>query len=80
MRALQHAERLVLDTAEGRVEVRHGRMVLPASASNDAPTHVRVSGSTRPSLIARWIGRPETRVRIEYADGVCASELPRISA
>ena len=39
VRALQHAERIVLDTAHGPVEVRHGRMVLPDDAGrveNDA--------------------------------------------
>ena len=71
---------------DGPVEVRHGRMVLPDDAGrveNQRPRTIPMLsrvGFDETLVIARWIGRPETRVRIEHADGVCASELPRISA
>jgi DNA polymerase-3 subunit epsilon len=83
VRALHGASRLVLDTPEGRIELRDGRVVLRDDDNGDS-----VSDRTRPSrlafdealVVARWMARPDTRVCVEYAAGVCASELPRIPA
>jgi hypothetical protein len=84
VRALHGASHLVLDTPEGRIELRDGRVVL----RDDDTGADAVSDRTRPSrlafdealVVARWMARPDTRVRVEYATGVCASELPRIPA
>ena len=75
--ALQRAARLVLATAHGPIEIAHGRLVLPDD--DDLDTSARVAFDET-LVIARWIARPGTRVCVEYAEGVCASELPAIPA
>ena len=88
VRALHGASHLVLDTPEGRIELRDGRVVLRDDDNDHDGDGDDVSDRTRPSrlafdealVVARWMARPDTRVCVEYAAGVCASELPRIPA
>ena len=88
VRALHGASHLVLDTPEGRIEFRDGRVVLRDDDNEHDGDAASASDRTRPSrlafdealVVARWMARPDTRVCVEYAAGVCASELPRIPA
>jgi DNA polymerase-3 subunit epsilon len=83
---LHATEVMVLDTPEGRVELRRGRMVLPEDAGRldvDTPP-----GSAAPApgrdeidelmIVARYLEQHATRVRLVTTRGTYASVLPRV--
>ncbi len=67
----------MFDTPEGRIEVRAGRARFASDTDGDADTPADVDELL---LVARWITRNARRVRLVYAEGVWASELPVASA
>jgi DNA polymerase-3 subunit epsilon len=87
MRALARPRCLVVSTPEGRFVLRHGRVLLPGDDGDDEGDTGDAGASEALSraavdellVVARWMARPSSRVVIEYADGTCASDLPRIA-
>jgi DNA polymerase III subunit epsilon len=77
--ALRAAGRLVLDSAEGRVELVHGRLVL----DDDDPRNAEPPDLDLPpardesdelALVSRWLEQTKG-VRCEFASGIAASRL-----
>jgi DNA polymerase III subunit epsilon len=67
---MHEAERVVLDTDQGCIELRRGHVVLDDLFEHDNPDEVL--------LVARWLDRNAHRVRLVHVDGVLASLLPRL--
>jgi DNA polymerase-3 subunit epsilon len=81
IRAWLDATRLVFDTSEGRVEVRAGRARFASDTDADAPGAGDLDACVEELLlVARWISRNARRVRLVYAEGEWASELPAVPA
>lgn len=81
--SLRRAPRVVLDSAEGRVELRHGRVVLDDDGPADHPPVDLASPPRREEIdelltVARWLAKPSTSVALVSADGLLASPLPRV--
>jgi DNA polymerase-3 subunit epsilon len=77
--ALRAAGRLVLDSAEGRVELVHGRLVLDDDDPRDAePPDLDLpparDESDELALVSRWLEQTKG-VRCEFASGIAASRL-----
>jgi DNA polymerase-3 subunit epsilon len=84
---LQAAERVLLDTPEGRVELRQGRMVLPEDrGALDEPSAGATPTPGAPArehidellTIARWLSQHAHRVRLVTARGSFASVVPKL--
>jgi len=69
---LRAAERVVLDTDDGRVELRRGHVVLDDLGLAPENTDEML-------LVARWLDRHAHRVRVVHVDGVLASPLPHVT-
>jgi len=69
---LDAAERVVLETDHGRVELRRGHVVLDDLGLTPENTDEML-------LVARWLARNATRVRLVHVDGVLASPLPHLT-
>jgi DNA polymerase-3 subunit epsilon len=76
--ALRGAERLVIDTDEGRIELVHGRLVLDDDpCPGDAPALELPPARDEADelmLVSRWLMQAK-RARCESALGTCASRL-----
>jgi DNA polymerase-3 subunit epsilon len=84
---LHATQRLLLDTPEGRVELRRGRMVLP----EDRDTFDDMAGPSPSAIVperdeidelltvARWLGSHAQSVRVVTTRGTFASALPRLA-
>jgi DNA polymerase-3 subunit epsilon len=85
---LHATESMVLDTPEGRVELRRGRMVLPEDAGRldvDAPPSGAAPAPGRDEIdelmiVARYLEQHATRVRLVTTRGTYASRLPRVAS
>ncbi len=82
MRALRSADRLVLESAEGLFELRHGRVVLSDHDLEAAePPDLGLPPARREAdellLVTRWL-RETREVRCVDARGVAASRLPAV--
>jgi hypothetical protein len=82
---LQRAERIVMETPKGVVEIRRGRVVLAddlldsgpdSSADGDGPPERERADEM--FVIARWLSAHAHRVRLLHVDGELASSLPRV--
>jgi DNA polymerase-3 subunit epsilon len=84
---LHATERLVLDTPEGRVEFRRGRLVLPEDAAALPDDRACTPATAAPSrdeidellVIARWLEQHAAEVRVVTTRGTYASALPRLA-
>jgi DNA polymerase-3 subunit epsilon len=82
---LHAIDRLLLDTPEGRVELRRGRVVLPEDRdaldppadAGPAPAPAREEIDEL-LVVARWLGQHAHRVRVVTTRGTFASALPRL--
>jgi len=75
---LRRAHRIVLDSPEGRIELRNGRLVLDgAEPTLDAPIDDREDADLL-ATVARWLRDNAGRVRVVHVDGELASPLPRV--
>jgi len=78
---IQRATRIVLDTPDGVIEIRRGRVVLdddlltPEHADDVAPEQAH---SDEMLVVARWLNAHARRVRVLHVDGVLASIWPRV--
>ena len=94
MDSLREAERLVIDSEEGRLVLEHGRVVLDADDTNHpALESLGPAGADAPDLavppsraeadelmlVSRWIQQAR-QMRCHDATGVAASRLPGIVA
>jgi DNA polymerase-3 subunit epsilon len=79
MDAIRAAPRLVIDSAEGRVELAHGRVIL----AEDDPTEIEPPNLDLPPardvadelmLVSRWLEQAKS-VRCAFASGTAASRL-----
>jgi hypothetical protein len=81
MDALRGAERLELETDEGRLVLAHGRVVLDEAAAFPEPPDLAVPPTAALAdellLVSRWLARTR-RVRCEEAVGIAASRLPAV--
>jgi DNA polymerase-3 subunit epsilon len=83
---LQSTERMVLDTPEGRIELRHGRVVLPEDrdaldVDGVAPAVAAIPAREHVDellTVARWLSQHAHRVRVVTARGSYASVVPRL--
>ncbi len=85
---LRATQRLLLDTPEGRVELRHGRLVLPedrdafevAGTDSDQPVAARPERDEIDELltVARWLTQHAHEVRVVMTRGTFASTFPRL--
>jgi DNA polymerase-3 subunit epsilon len=82
---LQRSERVLLDTAEGRVELRRGRMVLPEDrdALDGAAPFTPPVAPAREEIdelltVARWLARHAHRARVVTTRGTFASTFPKL--
>ena len=77
------AERLVLETDEGRLVLAHGRVVLDESAARPDPPDLEVPPSAGVAdelmLVSRWLQQAR-QIRCEDATGVAASRLPAVAS
>jgi DNA polymerase-3 subunit epsilon len=76
-------ERLVLDTREGRVELCHGRLVLPEDRDAEprpAPASVAPAREDIDELltVARWLGQQAQTARVVTTRGTFASAIPKV--
>jgi DNA polymerase III subunit epsilon len=77
---LRGATRVVLDTNDGRVDVRHGKVVL----AEDRPEETEIGAvpardeADELFLVARWLDRNAHAVQLVRVEGVLASTLPRV--
>lgn len=72
---LRRADRVVLDSAEGRVELRNGHPVFGEHELLDAREEADVL-----LVVARWLDEHARELRVVEVDGVYASALPRVPA
>jgi DNA polymerase-3 subunit epsilon len=83
MDALRVAERLVLETDEGRLVLAHGRVVLDESVAPPEPPDLDVPPAAGVAdelmLISRWLQQAR-QIRCEDATGVAASRLPAVAS
>jgi DNA polymerase-3 subunit epsilon len=83
MDALRTADRLVLETDEGRLVLVYGRVVLDEAAAPPDPPDLAVPPSAGVAdelmLVSRWLQQAR-RVRCEDATGVAASRLPAVAS
>jgi DNA polymerase-3 subunit epsilon len=83
MDALRGAERLVLETDEGRLVLAYGRVVLDESAAPPEPPDLDVPPSAGVAdelmLVSRWLQQAR-QIRCELATGVAASRLPAVAS
>jgi DNA polymerase-3 subunit epsilon len=83
VRMLRDAARVVIDADEGRIEIRHGRMVLdddPGIAPPVDPTRAPERDEADELFtVARWLDRNAAKLRLVHVDGVFASTLPRVA-
>ena len=83
MDALRAAERIVLDTDEGRVVLAYGRVMLDEAAALPDPPDLEVPPSAGVAdelmLVSRWLQQAR-RIRCEDATGVAASRLPAVAS
>jgi DNA polymerase III subunit epsilon len=85
---LHATERLVLETPEGRVELRRGRLVLPEDTAALSADTSDTSSTAAPSrdeidellVIARWLEQHAADVRVVTTRGTYASVLPRLAS
>jgi len=82
LRSLRAVARLVLDTAHGRIEIRHGAVVLDdmTVAEGAPPDPLRAPAREEADellTVARWLERNAHAVRLVHADGELASTWPR---
>jgi DNA polymerase-3 subunit epsilon len=78
---LQATQRLLLDTPEGRMELRSGRLVLPEDIDAfEAPPAVPVAREHVDELlvVARWLSTHAHQVRVVTARGSFASAVPKL--
>jgi DNA polymerase-3 subunit epsilon len=83
--ALRGPARVVVDSPEGRVELRGGRPVLdgdppPLEAGPDPGAPVAREDVDMLLTVARWLERDAPALRLVHVEGVFASRLPRIPA
>ncbi len=60
---------------EGRIEIRRGQIVFEGDEQPVPDVEAAVAESL---LLGRWLARNARRVELVYAEGVWASELPRV--
>jgi DNA polymerase-3 subunit epsilon len=81
---LRATQRLLLDTPEGRVELRHGRVVLPEDRDSfdvaDQPIAAVPEREEIDELltVARWLSQHAHEVRVVTTRGTFASTFPRL--
>jgi DNA polymerase-3 subunit epsilon len=81
---LRATQRLLLDTPEGRVELRHGRVVLPEDRDSfdvaDQPIAAIPEREEIDELltVARWLTQHAHEVRVVTTRGTFASTFPRL--
>jgi DNA polymerase III subunit epsilon len=73
--AFAGAPRLVLEGPEGRIEICRGQIVFEGDEQPVPDVEAAVAESL---LLGRWLARNARRVELVYAEGVWASELPRV--
>jgi DNA polymerase-3 subunit epsilon len=69
---LRAAERVVLETDEGRIELRRGHLVLD-------DLELAPENTDEMLLVARWLDRNARRVRLVHVDGTLANRLDSFS-
>jgi DNA polymerase-3 subunit epsilon len=83
MDALRAAERIVLESDEGRLVLAYGRVMLDESAAAPEPPDLDVPPSVGEAdelmLVSRWL-QQSRRVRCEDATGTAASRLPAVAS
>jgi DNA polymerase-3 subunit epsilon len=83
--ALRAAELIVLDTPEGAVELRYGRLVLPEDrdallVDGSPPSPIADREEVDELLaVARWLEQHAGRVRLVTTRGTFASSIPRLA-
>ncbi|HET9729249.1 MAG TPA: DEDD exonuclease domain-containing protein [Acidimicrobiia bacterium] len=78
---LRRAPRIVVDAPTGRVELRHGRVILPGDETLPAPALDLPPARDEVDeivVVARWLERTAGQLRLARVDGCLASTLPRV--
>jgi DNA polymerase-3 subunit epsilon len=84
LRMLRRTSLVVLDTDDGRIEIRSGRVMLDDDPFAPEPVDPKRAPAREEAdelmLVARWIDRNAHRIRLVHVDGVLASTLPRVAS